>query len=101
MHPHQLAAIAGHLSTPDAPGHGPGLHLTGPLVVTLLVVTIGYILAVACWPYVRCRRCTGTGRLRSPLGHAHRLCPRCTGSGRRLRPGRRVWNHYRRLKDSL
>jgi hypothetical protein len=71
-----------------------------PLALILLV-TIGYALTCAVWPFAACRRCHGTGRLRSPLGRAYRLCPRCNRTGLRLRIGRRIYNHVRSLsRDS-
>lgn len=70
--------------------------LASPLVLLLLVVTFGYILACAIWPYQPCPRCHGTGKLRAPFGRALRICGRCRGTGLRLRLGRRIWNHLRR-----
>lgn len=71
------------------------------LALAALIVTLGYMLACAAWPFAPCRRCHGTGRLRAPLGRAFRLCPRCRATGRRLRTGRRTYNHLTRLyRDS-
>jgi hypothetical protein len=81
VHPHHLAASA--------------------LTITLIIVTPGYILACAAWPFRACRRCGGKGRRRSPSGRAWRYCHHCHGTGARLRAGRRLWNHARRLhRDS-
>jgi len=66
-------------------------------LVTLAIVTLGYFATCAIWPFKPCRRCAGTGTLRSPFLRAIRLCPHCDASGLRLRFGRRVWNAYRRL----
>lgn len=81
----------------------------------LLVVTLGYVggYAVACWlkPFTACHRCDGTGtrapglmdrlRRRHPQPRALRGrpdCGRCRGTGLRLRIGRRIFNHFRRLR---
>ena len=53
-----------------------------------------YILACALVPFGRCP-CT-----RTPAGNRRRrdrLCRRCDGTGRRVRLGRRIYNHVRRL----
>jgi hypothetical protein len=72
------------------------------LFLPLLIVTFGYIGTCVIWPFRACRRCQGTGRLRSPLLlGAFRLCPRCNATGRRLRVGRRVWNAYRSLHHDI
>lgn len=63
------------------------------LLGALAVAAVAW-LVFACWfwPYKACRRCDGTGKLRSPGRKAWRTCPRCKGTGRRLRVGRRAWN---------
>ena len=66
------------------------------LVLVLLVVTAGYGLSCWLWPFTACRRCYGTGRLRSPIGRVFRHCPRCDGTGQRLRAGRHLVNTARR-----
>lgn len=74
---------------------------SGPLILTALAVTFGYLTLIAVWPFKACRRCTGTGKRASPVGRALRVCPRCHGSGLRLRAARRVWNYLARLhRDS-
>jgi hypothetical protein len=50
--------------------------------------TVGYIIACAVWPYRRCGRCRGVGRLHSPSGRAWRPCRRCGGEGHTVRAGR-------------
>lgn len=74
--------------------------LTDLTLTALVLVTLGggYVLVCAGWPFARCRRCHGTGSLRAPLGRGRRLCPRCDATGLRLRLGRRLWNHLRRLR---
>lgn len=69
------------------------------LIVAVAVIAwaAGYVVACAIWPFATCRRCTGSGKRRSPSGRAWRKCPRCRGGGERLRFGRRVWNHLTRL----
>jgi hypothetical protein len=64
----------------------------------LATLSGGYVLVCAGWPFARCRRCHGTGSLRAPIGRGRRLCLRCDATGLRLRIGRRVWNHLRRLR---
>jgi hypothetical protein len=66
-----------------------------PLVA--LVITLGYLATCVVWPFKACRRCEGTGKLRSPIVRAIRLCPRCNATGLRLRIGRKAFNAYRRL----
>lgn len=64
-------------------------------MTTVLLLALGaaaaYIAACAFWPFRACRRCSGTGKHRSPSGKAWRPCPRCVGTGRRVRLGRRVY----------
>jgi hypothetical protein len=67
------------------------------LILALIIVTVGYAVACAAWPFRLCRRCGGTGRHRSPSGRAWRYCHHCHGTGARLRLGRRAWNYARRL----
>lgn len=66
-----------------------------PLVLTLLVVAVVYVAACAWWPFAACRRCSGTGKRRSPSGRAWRPCGRCDGTGRRVRIGRRIAELFR------
>lgn len=70
--------------------------LAGPAILTLTVITVGYLLTCVAWPFGACRRCHGTGRRRSPLIRAYRICRRCDGTGLRLRIGRHLWNHLSR-----
>lgn len=62
---------------------------------TSLLLALGalglYFVACVWWPYTNCRRCSGTGKRRSPTGKAWRPCGRCDGSGRRIRFGRVLW----------
>ena len=67
------------------------------LCLTLVIVTVGYLLTCAAWPFGPCRRCSGTGRRRAPLGRYFRLCHRCDGTGRRIRLGRHLWNYLARI----
>ena len=77
MHPHHLPAST--------------------LILALLIVTLGYAIACACWPFTACRKCHGAGKSRSPSGRAWRYCRRCKGTGARLRTGRRLYNLIRNL----
>jgi hypothetical protein len=52
---------------------------TSALVLLALIVTLGYALTCAVWPFRACRRCGGTGRLHGPL-RGIRLCRRCTAA---------------------
>lgn len=70
------------------------------VAVTLLVLTLGYLVACAVWPYANCIRCHGAGKFRSPTGKAWRNCPRCKGTGRRVRIGRRIHSHLARTKTA-
>lgn len=71
---------------------------TVALITAAVVFGGGYLLTCRIWPFTKCGRCTGLGRLHSPGGKAWRDCPRCKGTGRRLRIGRRLWNHAERAK---
>lgn len=61
------------------------------------VAVVFYLGSCWVWPYANCRRCHGIGRFHSHSGRAWRPCHRCKGTGARLRTGRRVINHFRRL----
>jgi DnaJ-class molecular chaperone len=74
--------------------------LAHPLVLLLLLLTLGYSLACAVWPFVPCPRCHGSTKRRAPIGRAVRICRRCRGTGLRLRLGRRMWNHLRRHRTT-
>jgi hypothetical protein len=67
-----------------------------------IAALLGWAAVYACacyvWPFKACRKCGGSGRLKSPSGRAFRLCPRCKHTGRRLRFGRRVWNYVQRTR---
>ncbi|GAA1821603.1 hypothetical protein GCM10009682_47270 [Luedemannella flava] len=80
-------------ATPSATG-------AGLILLTLIVITLGYALACWLWPFTNCRRCHGTGKRHARFGgRAFGLCRRCDGTGRRLRPGRLVINYLRALHD--
>ncbi|WP_407566792.1 hypothetical protein [Polymorphospora sp. A560] len=70
----------------------------GTLATTAILITLGYTVACSVWPFKACRRCTGTGRRRSPSGRAFRECRRCDGTGRRLRAGRRIYNRINQVR---
>lgn len=80
-----------------AASHGTG---TAWLALILLLMVAGYVAACAIWPFAGCRRCSGSGRRRSPSGHAWRDCRRCHGTGRRVRAGRRLYDHGRDTYDA-
>ena len=54
--------------------------------IAILVVSAGYLLTCAIWPYTSCWFCTG-GKHRSKSGRSWRKCWRCKGTGQRLRIG--------------
>jgi hypothetical protein len=74
-------------------------HLTAAIAATaiLTLITLGY--AGLCWvkPFKPCNRCAGTGRTTTRILHRPRVCRRCD-HGHRLRTGRRVFNHFHRLR---
>ncbi|MBP2370683.1 hypothetical protein [Pseudonocardia parietis] len=65
------------------------------LAVLSLAATAVYVAACVWWPYAACRRCSGTGKRRSPSGRAWRPCGRCDGTGRRVRAGRYLAELFR------
>ena len=79
------------------PHHDP---TTTPITL-LTLVTLGYLAwyAFACWvwPFTTCRRCSGTGKRPAWIGSGFRFCRRCGGTGHRLRFGRWLHNHLRRV----
>ena len=71
----------------------------GFLFITVLLLTVGYVLGCWLWPFGACRRCKGSGKRRSPFSRAFGDCRRCDGTGRSLRIGRRILNSLRNLHD--
>lgn len=65
-------------------------------IAAALLITVGYALTCAAWPFKNCRRCHGSGRSRAPMGRAFRRCRRCKGDGARLRTGTALWVWWRR-----
>ncbi|MDG9678247.1 hypothetical protein [Micromonospora sp. DH14] len=74
-------------------------HLTAAIVLVAIpaLITLGY--AGLCWvkPVKTCQRCAGTGRITTRVLRRPRACRRCD-RGHRLRTGRRVYNHFHRLR---
>jgi hypothetical protein len=78
---------------------------TPPLLI--LTITLGYALLCTASPFGTCRRCHGQpparrraltpARILGGGSPYRRVCRRCHGSGIRLRLGRRLYNHLRRL----
>ncbi|MFG2861226.1 hypothetical protein [Streptomyces sioyaensis] len=70
-----------------------------PAASTLLILATlaGYALLCAIRPFAVCRKCSGTG-LRDAR-RAMKLCRRCRGTRYRLRAGRRLHHHVRRLHN--
>lgn len=75
--------------------------LTGPFLLVMIVVALGYAWSCAVYPYRPCRSCRGVGHFRSPILRAIRLCRRCGGTGRALRAGRRAYNAAVRVRRSI
>ena len=77
------------------------MHTQLPLTAWLILAAIGYAAyySLACWlfPFGRCRRCKGAGKLASPSGRHFRLCRRCKHTGLRLRLGRKAYNWLRHM----
>lgn len=73
--------------------------MTDTWLLFAVVALALYWLVCAFFPYLPCRRCEGSGKLRSPFGggRAWRKCPRCRGKGRRVRLGRRLYESARGL----
>lgn len=73
-------------------------HLTAAITLAAptILITLGYL--GWCWisPFKPCQRCAGTGQTITRILRRPRACRRCT-NGLRLRTGRRVINHLRRL----
>lgn len=75
--------------------------LTGPFLLVMILVALGYAWSCAVYPYKACRSCRGVGDFRSPILRAIRLCRRCNGTGRTLRAGRRAYNAAVRVRRSI
>lgn len=57
----------------------------------VVAAVAAYFVHCAIWPYRRCWACSGTGKVRTPLGVlSYRTC-RCGGDGQAIRWGARVW----------
>jgi hypothetical protein len=69
--------------------------VTGGGAVVLAALGGGYAVVCRFWPLAKCGKCTGSGKLPSPSGKAHRRCPRCEGRGDRLRWGARLFGGKR------
>jgi hypothetical protein len=76
---------------------GPAASLTA---LALIVITVGYVLTCAAWPFGNCRRCHGTGKIRGPVGGI-RYCRRCDHTGLRIRWGRHLWNEIRHIHRDI
>lgn len=75
---------------------------TAHLLALALLAAVAYAITCLIWPYGNCRRCHGTGKLRSPFGgDAYRRCPRCKATGARLRIGRRAFARWRELRQEI
>lgn len=73
-----------------APGNTPSEGGIGVWFLALAFALAG-VAVLYLWPHAKCRKCTGSGKLFSPLGDDHwRTCPRCSGSGKRMRTGRQI-----------
>jgi hypothetical protein len=70
----------------------------GAAIAIPVLLTLSYVYNCYAHPFAEHRRCHGTGRIPYLFGRGWRFCPRCQGTGLRLRIGRRLWNHARRLQ---
>lgn len=70
------------------------------VLLTPILMTLGYIHTCYNHPFKHCGRCEGTGRIRSAFGLSMRECPPCQGTGRRLRTGRHILNYVRRIRQA-
>lgn len=74
--------------------------------LTLFMILAGLALVLyyltSCWwfPLVNCWCCHGSGRHSSKSGKFFRRCWICRGVGNRFRLGRKIWNHFRGLRDN-
>ncbi|GAA4593737.1 hypothetical protein GCM10023194_58770 [Planotetraspora phitsanulokensis] len=75
----------------------PRVLLASALLITLPLVTLGYITACYVKPFARCWWCNGKRRKPNRIGRGWHDCRLCNGTGLRLRIGRHIWNHARRL----
>jgi hypothetical protein len=70
------------------------------IIVAAAIIVAIYAGLCAARPYTRCSRCAGLGSHRGViLRNRMRPCRWCSGRGARLRYGRRVWNHFARIRD--
>jgi len=80
------AALEARLAAALARGHRAGIHLTPHEVLGLIglgvLVATGYWVSLRVRPYVTCRRCRGTGKVRGFFfAWARNFCPKCDGYG--------------------
>lgn len=60
------------------------IHL--PVVVIAIAAFVAPFVEAAIWPWRKCRRCSGDGKLFSPWSKTgFRPCSTCSGSGRQRR----------------
>ncbi|WSA89795.1 hypothetical protein OIE47_12595 [Micromonospora sp. NBC_01796] len=74
----------------------PSAVIASLLCLVPALLTLGYAALCAASPFGRCRRCSGTGKRRTPLTRITRDCHRCDGIGRRIRLGQHLVNEIRR-----
>jgi hypothetical protein len=74
------------------------LAVLGWLALAAVLALAGYALVCAVSPFARCRACAGAGERPGPILRRLRPCTSCAGTGRRLRIGRRLFNHFARLR---
>jgi hypothetical protein len=99
--------------TPLCASSMPAAHAL-PALATLLLLAIAaltaYALLCAAFPFARCKKCEGNGKIRrhgtSPR-RGWKDCRRCHGNGARLRLGRRLYHSgtstaasVRKLRDT-
>jgi hypothetical protein len=87
-------ATAAYLATGRLAGHVSAWLCLAAAAAAVIAL---YLASCAVYPFTNCRRCKGMGRFHALSGRAWRTCRRCHGTGARLRTGRRIINHFRRL----
>jgi hypothetical protein len=75
------------------------ISATAAVILTWLIITLGYL--IGCWvhPFKPCRHCAGTCYRPGWFTRHERTCRRCRGEGRHLRFGRRLINRLRELRQ--
>ena len=57
------------------------------LILLTAVVVGSYILSLRLNPYVMCKKCHNSPKIKGWVFRAHHTCPRCKGTGQQVRWG--------------